>query len=700
LYDKPYNEFTSSQQAELTQRGFSPDDTIPAYIRTYFEGGWDTGLAGHAIEETAQLGLEALTARYTTCPRYDIQLHEWKVAHCKEKGIKLKDLEGYGAVPDERLLPYGCYDADGTLRLMYAQMPLINDDYQHNCAREPFWESMIACPPILEMHCTGIRADKQRIDKLTEVFMKAKANKEMQIREWAKWPDFNIRSVMKVREFLFGESYSGKCDRQGNVVRQRPVDGKSLYLTPVLTTGKPARKWSEIKERGQEADYTAGTSRLVLGLLAHDNPAQFEQIQWLRDHRFLDQVLKSVLRPPKTDDDGKVIYVDADNDDLASTDYAVGDSGGTTGSDNLGSVIYEAGLAAVICDDDRVRTHLYPTAETGRWRSARPPLQNLSKRRDDDYKRMLGAVKNAKGKWEGGEYKWKLRSVLMADPGTVFVEADYKSAELFCAAILSGDRALLDHCLRNQLPEDDPNFYDIHSNIAVLAFKLACAPTKKGLAEIGKVALRVAAKNVIFGLFYGRGAPAIALQCKEEGNAISKEEAQQIIDMVLQMYPRLSPLFEQIKQRVREERWLCNSFGRLRRFPLTDDRVIQGEFERTGLNYCVQSLVASAVDRAVAYLQDYRDNVLKLPEMFTMKLQIHDALILQVPYRYVNQVAKEVLPFNMCQRVPIYPAGPDGVPLGTGPYYFGVDVEVSEHWGEPLSKEFCDANGISPEYAH
>ena len=79
---------------------------------------------------------------------------------------------------------------------------------------------------------------------------------------------------------------------------------------------------------------------------------------------------------------------------------------------------------------------------------------------DPDYTRMLGK----KG------YKYKLRSILKAAPGHLLIEADYVGAELYGMAIMSGDATMIDHATRNQLPEDHPNFYDIHSNVAVLAF--------------------------------------------------------------------------------------------------------------------------------------------------------------------------------------------------------------------------------------
>jgi hypothetical protein len=57
-------------------------------VRTRYEGGADTGLQCHAIEETASYKLETLAMRYTTVPRYDVKLHDWRAAYCKENDIK------------------------------------------------------------------------------------------------------------------------------------------------------------------------------------------------------------------------------------------------------------------------------------------------------------------------------------------------------------------------------------------------------------------------------------------------------------------------------------------------------------------------------------------------------------------------------------------------------------------------------------
>jgi len=659
------------------QEGFKDGDRVPAWYRTKFEGGADTGLMAHAIEETASYKLETLAMRYTTAPRYDQALQQWKTDYCRTEGLSNKALEGYGMCPDEILLPYGIYDADVTLRLFYKFDLLLDEDYEGNNCREAFWESQIATPAVLEIHRTGITVDRNRIDFLTARFIEAKTGLESKLREEIQWPDFNIRSTHHVREFLFGHKLNGRLDKTtGNPVRIRPEGAATLGLTPIFDTSKPPKPWREIQRMNREHEHAPSTNKQVMSLLAQSAPSerQGRLVNMLRDYRFLDQVLKTLLRPPKTDDvTEETIY----NED--------------------GFMEYEDGLASMCCDDGKVRTHIYQTKETGRWSSARPNLQNISKQRDPDYKRLLG-----------DQYKYSLRSVLKASPGHTLVEADYVGAELFGMAVMSGDPNMIAHAQRNQLPEDHPDYYDIHSNVACFAFKLTCPPTKSGLESIGKKHIRIVAKSVIFGIAYGRGAKAIAVAAKEQGIQIDVNEAQAVIDAIFQMYPLLKPFFDECQQRAAgvyidprtnepvTERYLCNCYGRFRRFPdSSSDESLRAEFGRQAMNFPIQSMIASAVSRALAYIYDYKARQLKRGrDVFKIVLQIHDAILLEVPNEYVEHVCEYVLPTFMRKAVPIYPSTLDGIPTGSGPYYLGIEAEVMNHWGEKLTAQEAEERGI------
>ena len=653
------------------------------------KGGLDTALMAHAVDETGDFTLTGQTLRYTSAPRYDVDLIKWKEDYCREHKLKAKDLEGYGECPDEILYPYALYDADVTWRICHKHMENLDCDAFGNCSWEAFWISQRAVLAVLEINTVGIPLDKKRVDDMTITYMEAKSKLEQKIKDWANWPELNMNSVYQVRELLFGTRYNGKNMVEGVRPRLRPPEAKSLEAMPILTTDKRPKRWTEVIEEGKEDEYSVSTNKMTLSIMENEGDSLMvwecgdwvsrdfkEQIGWIRDYRFISQVLKSVLRPPDTDDDDR------------------------WATDDEGDFEYSGGLPGVVCSDGRIRTTIYQTKETGRWSSARPPLQNISKKREPDYKRILGDL-----------YTYPLRSILMAPEGYVLVEADYIGAELYGMAVLSGDVTMLDHATRNQLPEDHPDFYDIHSNVAVLAFNYSCPPTKSGLKDAGVSHMRIVAKSVIFGLAYGRGAKAIALAAKEEGVDVSTADAQRIIDTIFEMYPGLVPFFAECRARAvtprgsrkLSPRWMCNAFGRFRRFPETKDRMIAGDLERQAMNFPMQSLVADAVSVGIANLYDFRENAYEdgwtRDDLdYHICLQVHDAIISLVRDQHVNYYVEEVLPMCMVDMVPIYPTTLDGMPNGTGPYHLGIDVEIDTHWGVHITEEEAIARGIDPKH--
>jgi DNA polymerase-1 len=403
---------------------------------------------------------------------------------------------------------------------------------------------------------------------------------------------------------------------------------------------------------------TPSTDKESLGILGHGNATAAK----IRDYKFVSQVLQSVLRKPTANEEG---------------DFELDENGNYT---------YEKGLVGCVHVDGKVRTHLFQTKETGRASSSRPPLQNLSKKREDDYQRILGS-----------QYSYPVRSILRVPEGFVGIETDLTGAELAVLAWLAQDENMIDHVRRNNLPSSHPDHYDIHSRQAVKTFNLTgVPPTKKGLEAAGKIGLRVAAKNVNFGIPYGRGSEALARQCKEEGHDVTPEQCQAMIDAYFDSYPRTKEFLAECRARSQAPGWLVGPYGRFRRFvpPLDGDRAVVGEQERQAQNFPIQGGVADAVSIALNNLLEYRR---QHPELeYQITLQIHDAVILTVPIAHAERVYKEVIPLCMVDQVPFYPRRLDGVLIpDQGPYYFGIDQEVFVHWGEKISPAEIEKMGLN-----
>jgi len=641
-----------------------------------YAGGFDVALAMHAYDETGELKLENMCSRYCDMARWDNDLREWLSSFAAAQGVSADALEGFGECPGDILYPYGGKDVIGTHKLAeLEQTELLNSDRYGNSSWLPFHTSMLAFPAFNEMHTVGMKVDCQRIDNLTDTFMEVRDRKLDEFRYEIKWPEFNPRSAHHCRELLFGMKYTGKIDEKGNPVSVAPPGAVCLDLKPIKTTGARGKLWADVVRHSEENKYSASTDKETLGILGLYNETALK----LRDIRLVDQVLKSVFRPP-----------------LVMTS---GEHAGNIQLDEKGYRIYDGGVASYITHDQRLRSWFLQTMETGRASSSRPPLQNLSKRREDDYARIIGSahlypVRSFITSNLDNNYQSAISGVI--GEKTVLVEADYTGAELFSIAIMSRSKNMIDHCLRSNLPENHADHYDLHSHVAVETFGLQCPPTKKGLAEAGYKGKRVGAKNVIFGGNYGRSAEAIARQCKEEGVEITVDEVKQVMANIYTRYSEIPILQNLLRQRVRTEGWLRSCMGRLRRFIPSRDRQVMGDLERQALNFPFQSHVADAVSCALYNLMEHEE---KEALGYKVVLTIHDAIVLEVPLRSVDTVVENILPECMVDRVPFYACDCDGIPYADSPLYtFGIDTDVQAYWGVPLSKKDCNNLGLNEAY--
>lgn len=624
------------------------------FEKTKTEGGFDTMLAAHAVSEMGPFKLEVLASQHLGTPRYDVPLMRWKTEYCKLHKMKQDALVGYGDVPEDILLPYGCYDADVTRRLydtyngIGEESGLLDYDRFGNSCREPFWISQRANPAAFEIETVGIPVDRKEVERLTNAFAISKTSLLMKLRAELKWPEFNPESPIQRKEMLFGEQY-GKIDKAtGKAVRSRPDGAISLKLIPLATTlGRP---WAQKGPKDLPS-----TDKTTICTLAPKHPI----VQTYRDLRFVGQTLKTVLRPPNAPEPG------AAEDEEPE---------------------YEKGLMSFVSSDGRVRTHIFPV-ETGRWSSSRPNLMNYSSRRDADYKRILGK-----------DVFKPLRYVFTAPPGYVIIEADYTGAELAVAAWLSQDPKMMEHVKRMQLPEDHPDFYDIHSNIAVTSFGLTCPPTKEGLEKAGLKHLRIAAKRRIFGYMYGQGDAAALMQIHEEGALnVTIDDVRRTTAGIRSMYGCLDIFFNDTRQRPHSPGWICSPFGRYYRFHTSRDQKRMADQERESMNRDIQGTVADAMSTSMGNFIDWRDENPKVK--FDIALQIHDAVLMIVPTEHAAVILEEAIPECMTKRVPIWPCNLDGIPIAKKPEYLATDRKVGLRWGEQLTVEQAKAFGVPLKYA-
>jgi uracil-DNA glycosylase family 4 len=299
---------------------------------------------------------------------------------------------------------------------------------------------------------------------------------------------------------------------------------------------------------------------------------------------------------------------------------------------------YASGMSLHVRDDGRIHTSFnVDGARSGRISSSDPNLQNIPSEKTDPVNGRMA------------------RDVFTVPPGYVMVSHDYKQLELCVAAAVSGDPAMRAIFAAG---------VDFHQRAAEIA-----APLMGKRVEDVTPGDRRAAKTVVFGKMYGRGAKAIAAQI-----GCSVAEAETYINAVMgafKVYDAWS------KDRVKEARttggvWVMSPHdptqrGRFRplwRIADKDDQQrntaenASGNTPIQGLasDYCLASLI-----EVVRWIQ--RD---RLEERAKVVLTVHDQLVGEVREDFVG---------TYCERVrSIMTSWPCAVPLA-------VDEEIGTRWG-------------------
>lgn len=231
---------------------------------------------------------------------------------------------------------------------------------------------------------------------------------------------------------------------------------------------------------------------------------------------------------------------------------------------------------------------------TGRISSSSPNLQNIP--RD-------GAIKNL--------------FIPSFNENAVIIEMDYSQAELRVLAYYSQEKEMLDTFNSGG---------DIHTSVAASVFG-------KDLENVTKEERNIA-KNINFGLAYGRGFSSIAAQLK-----ISSERAREIVDTFFRRYPKVKNWMISTQKAARTKGEVRSLFGRKRRLPeiLSPDSNRRAEAERQAINSPIQGTSADIT----AYCMVRLFKRLKEGNYRTrMLMTVHDSIIFEAPRDEVNEVSK------------------------------------------------------------
>lgn len=273
----------------------------------------------------------------------------------------------------------------------------------------------------------------------------------------------------------------------------------------------------------------------------------------------------------------------------------------------------------------RIHSYFHQTiTATGRISSTEPNLQNIPTRAEQ-------------GK--------QIRKAFKAEPGNIFIDADYSQIELRILAHISKDETMKQAFLNEE---------DIHRQVASKVFNVA-------LEEVTKEQ-RSAAKAVNFGIVYGISGFGLAEQLR-----ISRKKAENYIEQYLNKYEGVKAFMNDIVEEAKEKGYVETLYHRRRYITeLSSNNYMVRQFgTRAAMNTPIQGTAADIMKIAMIKVFD-RLKEEKLDAKLI--LQIHDELLIECKEEQKEQV-KQILKDSMEQAVTL------DIPLE-------VEVSEADNWYE------------------
>jgi len=280
---------------------------------------------------------------------------------------------------------------------------------------------------------------------------------------------------------------------------------------------------------------------------------------------------------------------------------------------------YIDNIPTMLDGDNRLHTSLRQTGSTtGRMSSTNPNVQNIP-------------IKTELGR--------NIRKAFTVEKGFTFMSFDYSQIELRVAAILSGDKRLV------EIFKDSE---DVHAAVASEVFGVPQNMVDKEMRRKAKV--------INFGILYGMGVNALRTNLGG-----TREEAQTFYAEYFKRFAGLAQYLDSIKAEAERNGFTETLFGRRRYFEGIKSKIpfIKASAERMAINAPFQGTAADLIKLAMkeVYAWIVRE---KLENDVRLLLQVHDELVLEVKDELVDRAGIEVkrimegaLPVHLSRGVPI-----------------------------------------------
>ena len=284
---------------------------------------------------------------------------------------------------------------------------------------------------------------------------------------------------------------------------------------------------------------------------------------------------------------------------------------------------YVEALPRLVDEQSRLHTTFnQDVAATGRLSSTDPNLQNIPVRSD------IGK---------------RIREAFVPAEGNVFVSADYSQFELRLAAVLAGDKKMID---------DFNSGVDIHAKTAADVYGIPIDQVDKNQRRDAKV--------INFGVLYGMSPHGLAA-----ATGMSFMDAKKFIDDYFRLRAPIRKYIDETIAKAKNDGYVETYFGRRRPTPdvKSSNFMVRSGAERQAANMPIQGTEADLMKMAMLKVEQEIDG------FGVQVLQIHDSILVECPKENEDKV-KEILRDTMEN---IYPEL--GVTLK-------VDTSSGKNWGE------------------
>lgn len=268
-----------------------------------------------------------------------------------------------------------------------------------------------------------------------------------------------------------------------------------------------------------------------------------------------------------------------------------------------------------------------------------------------------------------------IKGCIKAPAGYKIVSQDLTTAEVYYAAVLSGDKNLQAVFSAGG---------DLHSTIAKMVFDLPCEA-----AEVKKLygKLRQAAKAITFGILYGSGPAKVAESVtKATGEYYSLEDAKDNIKDYFTKFNQLKRWLDSRKDFISKNGFTYSFFGRKRRLPnvFSSDKGIASHDVRSGINSEIQSL---ASDMNLLGAMDTANEIKAAGLDAHIFMLVHDSIVALVKEEHVDQYCAILRECTQRDRGCSITGHPIGVDQDVGDdYSFGDWEEFYEFNGDSLAR--------------